>query len=407
MAGPYEHVPPIYWYMTAASPTGGGAFGFNTEHGPGVTIDTAESLSDLDPSLDTAPGSKILPFAECGEERSLRSFALQQHAGTKVFLDGQPFFHALCRRYGMPRNMAAFLRKAQLQNYEDHRALNEAHGRNRHKSAFGHIYWMGMNGWPSLRWHLFDYHLRTGGTFHGAQAGNRMLNAQYSYDDHSLWLVNRSAGAARDLSLSVRVFDRSHRVILDKDISGLEVDANASASAGYKLPIKDLIQTIKQSDLGDGFDSFFVMLKLSSGENEISSNFYWLSREQDKMAQHKFEYLYGKLTSTARFTDLDRMENVKPVIRSATPYALAPGEDYGDGGLAGFEVEIANPSHDKLSIFWKIVPVPRSKAEGAEEIRFQLWSENFVTLLPGETRRLKVMVDKRWRENIQFEVRPH
>ena len=44
MNGPYDYVPPFYWYADTAS---GGAFGFNTETGPGPQVPLAESLEKM------------------------------------------------------------------------------------------------------------------------------------------------------------------------------------------------------------------------------------------------------------------------------------------------------------------------------------------------------------------------
>jgi exo-1,4-beta-D-glucosaminidase len=46
MTGPYEYVPPLFWYVDTRH---GGAFGFNTETSPGPAIPPIESLRRMLP----------------------------------------------------------------------------------------------------------------------------------------------------------------------------------------------------------------------------------------------------------------------------------------------------------------------------------------------------------------------
>ena len=46
MTGPYEYVPPVYWYVDRNA---GGAYCFNTETSPGPAIPPIESLRRMLP----------------------------------------------------------------------------------------------------------------------------------------------------------------------------------------------------------------------------------------------------------------------------------------------------------------------------------------------------------------------
>src|SRR6202790_775599 len=46
MTGPYEYVPPVYWFTDTKA---GGAFGYNTETSPGPAIPTRDSLERFIP----------------------------------------------------------------------------------------------------------------------------------------------------------------------------------------------------------------------------------------------------------------------------------------------------------------------------------------------------------------------
>ena len=65
----------------------------------------------------------------------------------------------------------------------------EAYGRNKYTST-GVIQWMLNNAWPSMIWHLYDYYLDAGGGYYGTKKACEPVHVQYSYDDHSVYVVN-------------------------------------------------------------------------------------------------------------------------------------------------------------------------------------------------------------------------
>src|SRR5581483_9801473 len=92
-------------------------------------------------------------------------------------------------RYGKAKNLADYVMKSQVMEYEGERAMFEAYGRNKYNST-GVIQWMLNNAWPSTIWHLYDWYLRPGGGYFGTKKANEPLHVQYSYDDRSIVVVN-------------------------------------------------------------------------------------------------------------------------------------------------------------------------------------------------------------------------
>jgi len=54
MLGPYDYVPPVYWYVDTKT---GGAYGFNTETGPGPQVPPLESLRKMIPRTSSGPST--------------------------------------------------------------------------------------------------------------------------------------------------------------------------------------------------------------------------------------------------------------------------------------------------------------------------------------------------------------
>ena len=89
MEGPYDYVCPLYWYEDS---TKGGAYGFNTETGPGPQIPPMESL------LKMIPSNKLWPLNE----------TWNYHCGRNSFGNLDKYVFALNERYGAPRQHRRF-----------------------------------------------------------------------------------------------------------------------------------------------------------------------------------------------------------------------------------------------------------------------------------------------------------
>jgi len=107
MNGPYDYVPPVYWFINKSE---GGAFGFNTETGPGPQVPPLESLRKMLPADKLWPINDLWFFHCCRNE----------------FKNLDRYNEALEKRLGPALDLADYLRKAQFLNYEGMRAMFEA-----------------------------------------------------------------------------------------------------------------------------------------------------------------------------------------------------------------------------------------------------------------------------------------
>ena len=142
MRGPYEWVPPVYWYTDTKL---GGPHGFATEIGPGPAPPPLESLKRF------LPADKLWPPND----------AWSYHCGGGAFKTLDVFTGAMDARYGPSGSVEEYARKAQVAAYESHRAMLESFGERKY-TATGVIQWMLNNAWPGMIWHLYDFYLRPG-----------------------------------------------------------------------------------------------------------------------------------------------------------------------------------------------------------------------------------------------------
>jgi exo-1,4-beta-D-glucosaminidase len=348
MLGPYDYVSPTYW-LTAHSL--GGAYGFNTETGPGPAIPPVATLE------------KFLPRDHLWPIDSWWSF----HSGGGAFRTLDVFNEAMNKRYGPAANLEDYSLRAQLMAYEGERAMFEAFGRNKYVST-GVIQWMLNNAWPSMIWHLYDYYLRPGGGYFGAKKGCEPLHIQYSYDDASVVVVNSFQQNFSGLTASAQVFNID---MTRKFSKSMQFDSRADASDKlFSLPA-----------LSDLSETYFVRLTLVNAAGSVlSNNFYWLPRQPDVL---DFAKSTGNLTPTKTFGSLQALNKLAKV-RLKTTFAI---ESNADETTA--RVELTNTgSTIAFAVELRLLA-------GKDEILPVRWQDNYIALLPGETRILEAHVHTR------------
>ena len=258
MSGPYDWVPPSYWMLDREH---GGAFGFNTETGPGAAVPPVESLRRMLGADHLWPIDDVWNF----------------HSASGRFKNVETFTAALEARYGKATGVDDYARKAQLMTYEGERAMFEAYTRNRY-GATGVIQWMLNNAWPGLFWHLWDDYLRPAGGYFGTKKACEPVHVLYSYDDRTVVVSNLSGQPLGGATVRVKVLnlDSTERYSAERTV---DVGADGSAVA-LTLP-----------ELTGLSPTWFVALRLTdAGGRERSTNVYWLSTKPDVLDWDKTNY---------------------------------------------------------------------------------------------------------------------
>src|SRR5215813_8805859 len=341
MTGPYEYVPPVYWY---ADKEAGGAHGYNTETSPGPAIPTLESLKKFIPKEHLWPIDEVWNY----------------HAGGERFTTVNVFTDGLTRRYGAPKSLEDYERKAQAMTYDGERAMFEAYGRNKYVST-GVIQWMLNNSWPSLIWHLYDYSLVPGGGFYGTKKAMEPLHVQYDYADRSIAVVNDTYEDHPGMKVVAKVYS-----LQGKELASHEEKVNVPADAGVKafdLPKAEGLTV-----------TFFAKLQMFDPAGRlVSDNFYWLSAKEDTLDwKRRQDTVY---TPQAEFGDLTGLESLPDAtVRAEVRHAGTEKSGSATVELANLSKSVAFMTHLRL-------------VDGkGNEVVPAFWSDNYVSLLPGESR---------------------
>ena len=343
MTGPYDWVPPSYWLQDS---THGGAWAYNTETSPGAAVPPIESMRRMIPERDI--------------KWPLDSVWLYHAAGGQFTHLLDRFDTALTRRYGPPTSAEDFTRKSQLMTYEGERAMFEAYRRNKYVST-GVIQWMFNNAWPSIYWHLFDWYYLPAGGYFGSKTANEPVHVMFSYDDRSIAVVNGTQSAVKHARLTTRVL-------------GLDGAVKSTRDTVLDLPADSSVRVFALPEPSGITGTYFVDLRLTgSGGRALGRNFYWLSTHPDVLADTSTWYM----TPVKEYADYTALQTMPAAsVRATARFTTTAGKTHA-------RVTLTNTGKT-LAFFVRLQLTGR---DGAEALPV-FWEDNYVSLLPGETRTL-------------------
>ncbi|HEU5001361.1 MAG TPA: putative Ig domain-containing protein, partial [Actinomycetota bacterium] len=355
--GPYDWVPPVYWYNKATNghDGSGGAFGFDTEMSAGADIPPMYTLN------------KMMTPAQ--QQTLLNPGATQYHAGAAGtdFDNLQNFDNALFARYGTPATVAQYDAEAQLANYEATRAQYEAYDRNFTDASMpstGLIYWQLTSAWTSLHWQLFDAYLDQGGAYYGVKKANEALHVQYSYDDRSVAVIDQGPSAASGLTVHADVYNLDGTLMNSQTASSVSVPGGGGNARPLTIP----------ASIPGLSTTYLVRLTLTDASGtQIDRNVYWLSTAQDVLNYAGSTYA---ITPTTAFANLTGLESMGQTSVSATAATTA-----GPNGWSTTTVVVTNNSSQKVPAFFLTLQM---MANGNPVLPEQ-WSDNELSLWPGES----------------------
>ncbi|GAA1551861.1 carbohydrate-binding protein [Kribbella hippodromi] len=357
MNGPYDWIPPNYWYDKAHSDSGG-AWGFNSETsgGPGI------------PTMDTL--NRFLTPAELEILWKDPTAAQYHRSSSSTFNNFKLFGNALAGRYGAPKNLDDYVRKSHLAQYENVRAEFESHARNftdATNPSTGLIYWQLNSGWTSLNWQLFDVYLDQNGAYYGAKKANEPLHIQYSYDDQSVAVINQTPKAANGLKATVKVYnlDGTEKFSQTTKVS---VPGGGGKATALTIPAIEGLST-----------TYLAKLVLTDpAGRELSRNVYWLSTKPDTLDWSKTDWWY---TPTTSYADLSGLSDLAPAtVRADNLQTVRTGYS------VTTTVTLKNTSTGKTPAFFVDTDIVDNAGKPVLPVR---WTDNAATLWPGESITLK------------------
>ena len=332
MWGPYEWQAPYYWYSEEAK---GNATGFNTEIGIGAQFPVKETILKMIPEDQLWPVGEAYDF-HCTTSRD----ALHDLTELKTVIE---------KRMGGAENLDEFIRKAHFIDYEGTRAMIEAHRVNVPRST-GVIQWMLNSAWPSLYWQMYDWYLVPTSAFWSVRKGCAPQQLIYNYADNHIYGVNDEKEDVR-LKANLKAYGLDGKLLCD-------------ASADADMPMGSSTKLFEVLPKGEDIDDvMFLFLTLEDKDgNVVSRNEYVIAEVMDKHDWSKYRWWRTQIESYADFSALDTLApaEVSVAVSEENTITLENKSD-----VVAFFVRM------DLKHNGNVLPV--------------LWSDNLVTLQPGET----------------------
>jgi mannosylglycoprotein endo-beta-mannosidase len=244
-------------------------------------------------------------------------------------------------RYGKVRDIKDFCFKAQMVSYEQYRALQEGFNYKMWDWYTGMLVWKNQNPWTALRGFFYDYYLDYTGGYFGYKHGAEPVHIQLNLNDSVVCVLNQTAEKIASATAIIQLYDMH-----GKKLSEHKTDVSLGAQE---------VKLLQKVSLPAGQEQvFFLRLLLNVDGKNIDENLYWLSNKK-----HSYEKL----------NDLEKI----------TPSAIAEKKDDGHS-----VIEMANPGNETaFFIRLKIID------ENGELVLPSFFSENYFTLLPGDTRTIQ------------------
>lgn len=246
--------------------------------------------------------------------------------------------------FGKPSSAEEFCRWAQLINYNGYRGMFEATS----KSRAGLLLWMSHPCWPSMVWQTYDYYFEPTAAYFGCMKACEPLHIQYNALTDSIEIVNHSAGRQTDLTAVATVFN-----LQGKQVSQQKSRVNSAEDTTQSwLKRSDLIAKVTS-------DVYFLRLQLANKQGVVSENLYIVGREDG---------------------------NYQALLTLPKPQIEQKVNSNGDCSLT---VTLYNKGK---------APAPflrlNLKGVDGEQILPVLYSDNYITLMPGESKTIMIS----WRQ---------
>jgi hypothetical protein len=308
---------------------------FKTETGS-VSVPTLESIHGMMPEKD---------WESINDDWAEHDFAKGNSGSDK-------YPAQIAARYGAFRNLADFVRKAQLANYEAFRAMYEGRNAQMFHPATAIITWMSNPAQPSFVWQIYHYDFEPMSSYFAVMHASEMVHVQFNESNGQLEVINNLPEPLQNATLRVEVYNLDATLAYEN-----EIKVSPKPSAVTNAGLIDFPATLSPVQ--------FIRLALRDANgNLLSSNFYWRGLP-------------------AHPDDLNDLNKLPAVTLEAT----ATSKD--EGGKRTMTVTLHNTS--KSIALMTHLQLRRQKS--GERVLPVFYSDNYISLVPDESRTVTIEAD--------------
>jgi len=301
---------------------------FKTEIGS-VSIPTLESIHGMMPEKD---------WETINDDWAEHDLA---HGAQK----GDVYPKMIGERYGKVANLADFVRKAQLADYESYRAMYEGRLAKLFKPCTGAITWMSNPAQPSFVWQLYHHDLEPNSALFAVRKACEPVHIQLNEKTSELEVINNLPAPLQKAEALLTLFN------LDGTVAEKQkFPVNAAQTSETAVTTVDWPKNLSQV--------YFVKPELRDAHGKLlSDNFYWRG-------------------SAEQPDDLQALDSL-PVVTIE-----AKVDRHDQDGQCRLQVTLHNPTtHVALMTHLQL----RRKDSGKRVLPVY-YTDNYISLAPGETK---------------------
>jgi hypothetical protein len=255
------------------------------------------------------------------------------------------------KEFGAPTSLEDFERKAQMFNYVQHRAVFE--GMNAHLWApnTGRMLWMTQPAWPSSTWQILSSDYDTQASFYAVKKASELVHVQLDPSNNAVEVSNSLPDRKTGLTAHARVYSLENKLLAEREE---KKDAPSGTTEFFTLDLEPFLKE----------NVALVKLELLDSTGKlVSDNFYWMGgasadyRRLNRLGE-------AQVKTAARIAVDGDERRVKVVLENA-------------GSTAAIEL--------KLTLL---------EADGKTRVLPAYYSDNYVSLLPGEKKEIVVECSK-------------
>jgi hypothetical protein len=252
--------------------------------------------------------------------------------------------------FGVAQSLEEYVRQAQMMNYVDYRAIFEGFNAHLWAPNTGRLLWMTQPSWPSMLWGILSSDYATQASYYGTKKACEPLHVQLDLATNAVQVINTTRAALAGASVDADVYSLEGKVLLHREA---KVSAAADdVTEAMRLELAPLM----------GETTVLVKLALRGGDGKVvSDNLYW------------------RAASDAGYRALDGMAKADVAVTAEA------------AGAAGRAIVVRLKNGGSVAALQVKLTVVDA---GGAEVLPAFYSDNYVSLLPGEAREVRVEVPK-------------
>jgi hypothetical protein len=311
-----------------------------TELNRGFSVETGTpSMSTLESFESTIAKPDQWPISDAW---AYHDWHQSGNGGTQSFMD------EMQAEFGAPTSLDDFERKAQMLNYVDHRAIFEGMNANLWAPNSGRMLWMTQPAWPSTMWQILSSDYDTQASFYGTKKACEPLHVQLNLATYQVDVINTTTALQTGVNVTAKVYSLDNKLLFQgNEQKNVAADSRAGS---LKLDLAPY--------LAHGMVLVDLELTDATGKT-LSHNLYWLGAKSSEYRQ------------------LTRLPQVR---------LNAAAVSHTEGGMTTITVQLSNPAAT-VSLSNKLTLL---SAKDQKRILPAFYSDNYVSLLPGETRTVEI-----------------